>query len=693
MFVVNEDLSIYVTRGDACSFPVVAADVGVGSVFPAGTVLRIKVTEKKNCANVVLQKDFPAWNETASINIVLNESDTKIGDTISKPKDYWYEIEMNPNSDPKTIIGYDEYGARVFKLFPEGNDVLDEPVNPEDIPVVDEELDLTSTRPVENQAVARAVASLRADFNKTNAHTKDTANELSVERARIDNLVSLEEGSTTGDAELTDLRISENGSTFTNAGNAIRASFKNIHDILKKSGIGESVTLSLIPGYYVDRDGIVRDNVDFCYSEPVTIKVGQTLRLFARGYENRVAMVAMVNGDKYTPVVISTNSEISVYEYTADRDCSLVFSFTYNRGYTLNISTQNIGDVASAAVLLNNGYYLKPDLTIVNGSYIDAWGKTEVSASYSISEPVKVPAGYTVLFSGYGYLTNVAMMYVENLKTGNHEIVRSRVNETGESAVLAYKYTATDEVQITFSFATTSGYKLDIFYDAMAADQMENIDMVDLAVFPRFGVVGDSYASGTLGETINYNTSWGTIMARIHGTECSHFSTGGLTTRSWLTNARGLSRLNATDPCDIYYLALGINDSNRLGLEYLGTTADIHSDNSELNADTFCGNYGKIISAIKSHAPYAKIVLFTIRENNEIRKAYNDTIIAIAKHIGIPYIIQDSDPFFTSSFYNSTMKSGHPIAITYSGMAKGYERLLKKCIVSNAQYFSNLFEN
>jgi hypothetical protein len=181
-------------------------------------------------------------------------------------------------------------------------------------------------------------------------------------------------------------------------------------------------------------------------------------------------------------------------------------------------------------------------------------------------------------------------------------------------------------------------------------------------------------------------------MARIHGTECTHFSSAGLTTQTWLTNSKGLSLLNKTDPCDIYYLALGINDSNRLGVDYLGTVADIHSESSQ-NADTFCGNYGKIISAIKSHAPYAKIVLFTLRENSETRKSYNETIIEIAKHMGIPYIVQDSDPFFTSVFYNNTMKSGHPIAITYSGMAKAYERLLKNCIVRNAGYFSNLFEN
>ena len=169
MFVLNDDLSIYATRGDVVFFSVSAEDDGKPYKFQAGDVVRIKVYGKKDAESVVLQKDFPVTDITENVEIFLSEEDTKIGEVISKPKDYWYEVELNPHDNPQTIIGYDEDGAKVFKLFPEGDDIPEWTPEPEDIPVVDEELDMTSTRPVQNQAVARAFANLKDGYERTHA--------------------------------------------------------------------------------------------------------------------------------------------------------------------------------------------------------------------------------------------------------------------------------------------------------------------------------------------------------------------------------------------------------------------------------------------------------------------------------------------------------------------------------------------
>lgn len=122
MFKINEDKSIYITRGDMAVIEVTATSNGAQHQFSQGDVVRIKVFEKKGCDCVMIQKDTVVTENTTAVSIALGKNDTKIGGLINKPKDYWYEIELNPDTAPQTIIGYDEEGAKLFKLFPEGRD-------------------------------------------------------------------------------------------------------------------------------------------------------------------------------------------------------------------------------------------------------------------------------------------------------------------------------------------------------------------------------------------------------------------------------------------------------------------------------------------------------------------------------------------------------------------------------------------
>lgn len=52
--------------------------------------------------------------------------------------------------------------------------------------------------------------------------------EIATERARIDQLTKMGEGSTTGDAELEDIRVGNEGATYSNAGNAVRSQTKDV---------------------------------------------------------------------------------------------------------------------------------------------------------------------------------------------------------------------------------------------------------------------------------------------------------------------------------------------------------------------------------------------------------------------------------------------------------------------------------
>ena len=155
MFVVYEDMTICATRGDAVYFPVEKKVGDTKYKFQPGDIVRFKVVEKKNYSRVVLMKDFLVEAEATSVNIFLDRFDMKFGEIINKPVDYWYEVELNPDTVPDTFIGYSENGPMVFKLLPEAKDVVEGEIpNPE-----------------EESAVSRMVVTFVNEYMGENAQT------------------------------------------------------------------------------------------------------------------------------------------------------------------------------------------------------------------------------------------------------------------------------------------------------------------------------------------------------------------------------------------------------------------------------------------------------------------------------------------------------------------------------------------
>lgn len=124
MFEINkDDMSIYVTRGD---IGVIELSGKLGEVeeyeFKTGDIVRLRVMEKGKCDSIVLSKDITITESTTIASIPLYSEDTRIGEVIHKPVNYWYEIELNPDTKPQTMVGYDRNGPKIFRLFPEGVD-------------------------------------------------------------------------------------------------------------------------------------------------------------------------------------------------------------------------------------------------------------------------------------------------------------------------------------------------------------------------------------------------------------------------------------------------------------------------------------------------------------------------------------------------------------------------------------------
>ena len=100
-------------------------------------------------------------------------------------------------------------------------------------------------------------------------------NDIQVQKARIDTLTTLPEGSTTGDAELIDARVGINGTTYSNLGDSIRGQLDNI--------------VSISPNLYEFGDtglrvenGISNTSTKYWHSKPIPCKIGDVFRISKR---------------------------------------------------------------------------------------------------------------------------------------------------------------------------------------------------------------------------------------------------------------------------------------------------------------------------------------------------------------------------------------------------------------------------
>lgn len=109
---------------------------------------------------------------------------------------------------------------------------------------------------------------------------------LEVERARIDNIIALPDGSTTADAELIDIRVGANGTTYASAGDAVRGQVGDLKSALDEDESllfdisTEATTVEISPTMesgLCKADGSVTTNTNYEYTEIITVKEGDVI--------------------------------------------------------------------------------------------------------------------------------------------------------------------------------------------------------------------------------------------------------------------------------------------------------------------------------------------------------------------------------------------------------------------------------
>lgn len=124
------DKNIRITRGNMLPITVSANNHIDGSdyEFQVGDIIRFQIFDSKDVNKIYLKKDFKVEEVTTEEIIIITAEEMKIGELRTRAAEYWYEIELNPDTDNTiTIVGYEldennKPDPAVITILPEAGD-------------------------------------------------------------------------------------------------------------------------------------------------------------------------------------------------------------------------------------------------------------------------------------------------------------------------------------------------------------------------------------------------------------------------------------------------------------------------------------------------------------------------------------------------------------------------------------------
>ena len=446
-----------------------------------------------------------------------------------------------------------------------------------------------------------------ADF-KTEVNSNVSAQDGKIQtlESRMDSFSNLEEGSTTGDAELIDGRVSFDGRTFTNIGDNIRNYQGMGYSDIKANATyhdgqycGAGFTISSASGWECWE---VQTKVGYTYL--IDTYTTDTIRQVCLARNNTIPASASGGDINDKPIVIKGNG--SIIRVNNKKTNSYVFIGESTDPANVNDTEKYFNDITATVTSVDNSYVGLTGNVSSNNDFKYCYFTPTVGKIYRIISTTSSNAPLVYQADGIVYpstagsfpVNTPAQFYDIYASNNNTMYVNTYKVSQGPTTVKVY------ESKMTYAKSET------------AIDIDATIGSFDKAVF-----CGDSLTKGYTytAENTPYRNFYNYVhytTEMLHINDVTSLAFGGATTTTWWSNYQN----NITEDNALYFVWLGTNDT------FTDTVAtDCAGDDYTQYADTETGDFGKILGKISSRSN-VRIVMLNCFKNNS-RKTTNNKVI------------------------------------------------------------------
>ena len=533
---------------------------------------------------------------------------------------------------------------------------------------------------------------------------------------RVDNLSTLQEGSTTADAELIDIRTGYDSTNYNSAGEAVRSQVSDISNKINTLyNVSHNNMVTSIDGMYIylTKDGIKI----YLSTNAQPILFTGTTYYFPKTENSGYAEINEIN--------FNFNTAYATYALVYN---TVLYEFSIKKLKDKRINMLDMYDIILCYACISNINIISYYTSITNHFFINDIENVSLKTPYLYSGKKTNSMGVVKdwkVITGEKYkiqiwnientsdLSKIVMFYYRDTDKTDYVIINDRIvyynyieyniNVTEDMKWLRI-YTHTNN---TFEWGiskVTDNFNSDDLntglIKSILSDTTKNLIFGSSTcnIFKKVVCCGDSYTSGHISGvpdiatiTTNEDYAWPHYMELLTGNTWINCGHSGASSITWLTLNRGLPKAQTVGKTQAYILGLQLNDVHQGWGVDLGTIEDIGADTDTTR--TYYAGISRIIRELNTISPKAKIFVNTCPIIGGKYDTYNQALRDIVNEYKNTYPVHLIDLVNYKKYYDQISGDSvgsHYTAIGYERFAEIYKYILSEYINTHITDFQDV---